>query len=125
MRALHLLALMLPLAACAAPPAGDVTVKPTPYGTPCTRPCKVRLVNNTTQALALHAATADGTRVLGTVPAGKEMAFGETVISPQYSALPVGVTAEAHGNAAASGAAPVKCEQLNPRPDEDVLLVCK
>ncbi len=124
MRALYLLAVVLPLAACTAPPAGDVTVKPTPFGTPCTRPCVVRLVNNTTQTLALRAATADGTRVLGTVEPGKERAFGETVISPSYSAVSVG-TPTAHGTAAATGPAPVTCEQPSPRPAEDILLVCK
>ena len=124
MRALYLLAVVLPLAACAAPPAGDVTVKPTPFGTPCRRPCVVRLVNNTTQTLALHAATADGTRVLGTVEPGKERAFGETVISPRYSALPVS-DAVAHGTASASGSTALNCTQPSPRPAEDVLLVCK
>ena len=124
MRAMQLLAFILPLAACAAPPAGDVTVKPTPYGTPCARPCAVRLVNNTSQTLALNAATADGTRMLGTVEPGKERVFNETVLSPRYNALPVGSPA-AHGTAAASAPAALNCDQPNPRPQEDVLLVCK
>lgn len=124
MRAMHLLAFLLPLAACAAPPAGDVSVKPTPYGTPCTRPCVVRLVNSTSQTLALQAATADGTRVLGTVAPGKERAFGETVLSPRYAAQPVSAPA-AHGAAATTSPAPVSCDQPSPRPQEDVLLICK
>ncbi len=124
MRVRYLLALILPLAACTAPPAGDVTVKPTPYGTPCMRPCAVRLVNNTTQTLTLQAATADGVRALGTVQPGKEKVFNETVLSPRYSAVPAGSPA-AHGTASASAPGPVSCDEPNPRPQEDVLLVCK
>lgn len=84
----------------------------------------MRLVNNTTQTLALQAATAEGARTLGTVEPGKQRVFNETVLSPRYSAVPAGAPA-AHGTASASAPGPMSCEQPSPRPQEDVLLVCK
>ncbi len=117
MRATYLFALIVPLAACAS--AGGVQTKsapaPAPYGVPCEKPCTVRVVNQSALPLTVLAASADGTRVLGTVPAQKESAFTEAVLSPEYLASPD----------AASGDVAVTCTNATPRAGENVLLVCK
>ena len=119
MRSVYLFALALPLAACATQSAGSALTKsaptPAPYGQPCATPCTVRVVNQTNLPLTVLAASADGTRVVGTVAAEKESAFNEAMLSPSYLASPD----------AAGGDAAVTCTPGTPRPGETVLLVCK
>lgn len=120
------LLLVCALAACTAPPVSDVAVmqEPTPFGTPCHHPCALRVENQTPQALTVYAATPDGTRPLGTVQPGKTRVFSERVLAPSYGVAPA-ISAAAHGTAAANAPVPVTCADRNPRPDEDVLLVCQ
>ncbi len=119
MRAIYLIALALPLAACATQTAGTVQSKsapaPAPYGVPCATPCTVRVVNGTKLPLTVLAQSADGTRVLGTAAALKESTFSESTLSPEYLASPD----------AAAGDAAVTCTNEPPRAGENVLLVCK
>lgn len=125
MRFVHLPALLLALAACAAPPAGEMAVvQPAPFGTACHHPCALRVENHTPQPLTVYAATADGTRPLGIVQPGKTRIFSERVIAPSYGVAPA-ITAGAHGTAAATTPVPVSCADQNPRPDEEMLLVCR
>ena len=115
MRAHYLVALILPVTACVAPPAGTVASEVSPFGQPCARQCTVRVVNQTKLPLTVLAASADGTRVVGTVAAEKESAFNEAMLSPSYLASPD----------AAGGDAAVTCTPGTPRPGETILLVCK
>ncbi len=120
MRARYLIALVLPLAACVAPPAGTVATETTPFGQPCARQCTVRVVNQTRLPLTVLATTPDGTRTVGSVAAQKEVAIGQSILAPTYLATPE--AAAAHGDAAGDA---VTCSSQSPRPGEDVLLVCK
>ena len=116
MRVIHLIALALPLAACA-PSAGTVLTKaaPTPFGQPCATPCTVRIVNQTALPLTVLAESADGTRIVGKVAPRDESAFSESMLSPSYLASPD----------ASSGDAAVTCTPQAPRAGETILLVCK
>ncbi len=119
MRAIYLIALVLPLAACATQTAGIVQTKsaptPAPFGVPCAKPCTVRIVNESKLPLTVLATSAEGTRVVGTAAAQKETTFSEATLSPEYMASPD----------AASGDAAVTCSNQAPRTGENVLLVCK
>jgi hypothetical protein len=119
MRVLSVFALTLTLAACTAPALVKSAPEPAPYGTPCANPCRVRVVNETAHQLTVLAATPDGTRVLGTVPAGKEAAFGESILAPKYV-----VTPDA-GSSPGAANAEVSCTDSSPRPGEDLLMTCK
>lgn len=116
MRARYLIALVLPLAACVAPPAGTVATKSAPFGVPCARECTVRVVNQTRLPLTVLATTPDGPRAVGSVAPQKEVAIGQAMLAPRYQASPE--AASAPGDA-------VTCSSQTPRPGEDVLLVCK
>lgn len=116
MRVLGFFALTLALAACTAPPLVKSAPEPSPYGTPCGHPCMVRVVNATSHPLTVLAATAEGTRVVGSVAANKEGVFGETLMAPSYMAAP---------DAAAGTTAQVTCKPSSPRPGEDLLLQCQ
>ena len=119
MRVLSVLAIALTSAACTAPALVKSAPVPAPYGTPCASPCRVRVVNATAHQLTVLASTPDGTRVLGTVPAGKETAFGESILAPKYV-----VTPDAGSSAGAANAG-VTCTDSSPRPGEDLLMICK
>jgi len=120
MRARYLIALVLPLAACVAPPAGTIATKAAPFGVPCARECTVRVVNQTRLPLTVLATTPDGTQAIGSVAAQKEVAIGQAILAPKYLASPE--AAVARGDAAGDA---VTCTTQSPRPGEDVLLVCK
>ncbi len=118
MRAIYLIALALPLAACATQTAVVETKSaptPAPFGVPCAKPCTVRIVNESKLPLTVLATSAEGTRVVGTAAAQKETTFSEAMLSPEYMASPD----------AASGDASVTCSNQAPRTGENVLLVCK